>query len=202
MTDFPLATWRGHDGRLLQIRPIQPHDEPALAALFAGLDPLSRRRRFHGAVNGLAPASLHALARAGGPGRTVLVATAARDGQDTLVAEARCVVDDSGSAAEFALAVAPGWRREGIARRCLQALHEAAGEDGLHWLYGHVLTDNLPMLALLHGCGFALSPHRGDTRLVVAERPCPVMSPAVVPAAPSPRTRPAPIRHCLHCLTH
>lgn len=198
MTDFPLATWRSHDGRLLQIRPIQPRDEPALAALFAGLDPLSRRRRFHGAVNGLPPASLHALAQAGADGRIVLVATAAQAGHETLVAEARCMADDSGNAAEFALVVAPGWRREGIARRCLHALHEAAGEEGLHWLYGHVLADNAPMLALLHGCGFALSPHRGDTRLVVAERHCQ----AVPPAAPTTRTRPVPIRHFFHRLTH
>ena len=172
MTDFPLDTWSGRDGSRLQIRAIRPHDEPALAALFAGLDPLSRRRRFHGPVNELTPQWLHDLARADGDGRVVLVVTATHAGRETLVAEARCVTDASGNAAEFALTVAPGWRRQGIAQRCLQALRDAAADAGLRWLYGHVLADNLPMLALLHHCGFALSPHRGDATLVVAEARC------------------------------
>lgn len=172
MTDFPLATWSGRDGSRLQIRAIRPRDEPALAALFAGLDPLSRRRRFHAPIDALTPEWLHDLAQGGTGGRTVLVASAAHAGRETLVAEARCVTDASGNAAEFALTVAPGWRRQGIAQRCLQALRDAAADAGLRWLYGHVLADNLPMLALLHHCGFALSPHRGDATLVVAEARC------------------------------
>ena len=58
MTDFPLATWSGRDGSRLQIRAIRPGDEPALAALFAGLDPLSRRRRFHAPIDPKAFAAL------------------------------------------------------------------------------------------------------------------------------------------------
>lgn len=184
MTDFPFAAWTRHDGTRLQIRAIRPGDEPALAALFAGLDPLARRRRFHAPINELTPRWLHELARADGPGRTVLVATATQAGRETLVAEARCVADASGSAAEFALVVAAGCRREGIARRCLQVLRHAAADEGLHWLYGHVLADNGPMLALLRRCGFSLSPHRGDASLVVAEARCEAGAPL---APPSPR---------------
>jgi acetyltransferase len=172
MTDFPFDTWSGRDGSRLQIRAIRPRDEPALAALFAGLDPLSRRRRFHAPVIALTPEWLHDLAQGGGNGRTVLVASAVHAGRETLVAEARCVTDASGSAAEFALTVAPGWRRQGIAQRCLRALRDAAADEGLRWLYGHVLADNPPMLALLRHCGFSLSPHRGDATLVVAEARC------------------------------
>ncbi|MFT3953726.1 MAG: GNAT family N-acetyltransferase [Piscinibacter sp.] len=183
MSDFPLHTWAGPDGSRLRIRPIHPDDEPALAALFAGLDPLSRRRRFHAPIDALTPQWLHELAEAGGEGRTVLVATAAHAGHEALVAEARCVADASGNAAEFALTVAPRWRRQGIARRCLQALRDAAADAGLRWLYGHVLADNLPMLALLHHAGFSLSTHRRDATLVVAEARC-LAAPPPVPAPP------------------
>lgn len=194
MTDFPLDPWRGRDGSRLQIRAIRPRDEPALAALFAGLDPLSRRRRFHGPVNDLTPQCLHDLARADGDGRVVRVVTAVHAGCELLVAEARCVTDASGSAAEFAVTVAPHWRRQGIARRCLQVLRDAAAGDGLHWLYGHVLADNGPMLALLQHCGFALSPHRGDATLVVAEARCHAEAPAAL--APPPGTaRRLPLFH-------
>lgn len=92
MSDFPLDPWRGRDGSRLQIRAIRPRDEPALAALFAGLDPLSRRRHFHGPVNDLTPQCLHDLARADGD-RRVRVATAVHAGCELLVAGARCVTD-------------------------------------------------------------------------------------------------------------
>jgi GNAT superfamily N-acetyltransferase len=186
MTDFPLATWSGRDGSRLQIRAIRPQDEPALAALFAGLDPLSRRRRFHAPIDALTPEWLHELAQGCAGGRTVLVASAVHAGRETLVAEARCVADASGNAAEFALTVAPRWRRQGLGQRCLQALRDAAADDGLHWLYGHVLADNLPMLALLRHCGFSVSPHRGDGSLVVAEARCE----SAAPRAPVPPQRP------------
>ena len=188
MTDFPLDTWAGRDGSRLQIRPIRAPDEPALAALFAGLDRLSRQRRFHAPIDALTPQWLHELAETGGAGRTVLVATAVHAGHETLVAEARCVTDASGAAAEFALTVAPRWRRQGIARRCLQALRDAAADDGLRWLYGHVLADNLPMLALLHHAGFSLSTHRRDATLVVAEARCRA-EPPPLPAPPPPARR-------------
>lgn len=194
MTDFPLDTWSGRDGSRLQIRAIRPRDEAALAALFAGLDPLSRRRRFHAPITALTPAWLHELAQGGGDGRTVLVASATHAGRETLVAEARCVADASGIAAEFALTVAPGWRRQRIAQRCLQALRDAAADAGLHWLYGHVLADNLPMLALLRHCGFTLSPHRGDATLVVAEARCHAEAPATL-APPPGAARRFPLFH-------
>lgn len=183
MTDFPPDRWTGPDGSRLCIRPIRADDEAALAALFATLDPLSRQRRFHAPIDALTPQWLHELAEGGGPGRTVLVASAVHAGRETLVAEARCITDASGSAAEFALTVAPRWRRRGIAWRCLQALRAAADDDGLRWLYGHVLADNLPMLALLHQAGFTLSPHRRDATLVVAEARCRAEPPHPVPPA-------------------
>lgn len=189
MTEFPSAPWVGPDGSRLRIRPIRPGDEPALAALFAALDPLSRQRRFHAPIDALTPQWLHELAEAGGAGRTVLVASAVHAGRETLVAEARCVTDASGSAAEFALTVAPRWRRQGIARRCLQALRDAAADDGLRWLYGHVLADNLPMLALLHHAGFTLSAHRRDATLVVAEARCRAEPPPLPAPPPHPAGR-------------
>ena len=174
-------------GQRVRLRPVTAGDAPALAEMIDALSPLARRRRFHGSVNGLTAARLHDLTRADGHRRIGIVAVAEHDGAQRLVAEARCVTDASDSAAEFALVVAEGWRGRGIARRCLAALRRAAAEEGLHWLYGHVQTENLPMLALLRRCGFTLSAHRGDAALVVAEVRC-VTSPApVLPTWSLPR---------------
>lgn len=179
MTPPTIESFTTRTGQRVQLRPVCPSDFEELAGMLAGLSPLARRRRFHGAVNALPAARLHDMACADGHRQIAIVALAEHEGRRVLVADARCVTDASDSAAEFAVVVAEGWRGRGIARRCLAALRHAAADEGLHWLYGHVLADNLPMLALMRRCGFKLSAHRGDTGLVVAETRC-------TPRAPTP----------------
>lgn len=180
MTPPTIESFTTRTGQRVQLRPVCPSDFEALAGMLASLSPLARRRRFHGAVNTLPAARLHDMACADGHRQIAIVALAEHEGRRVLVADARCVTDASASAAEFAVVVAEGWRGRGIARRCLAALRRAAADEGLHWLYGHVLADNLPMLALMRRCGFSLSPHRTDSGLVVAEARC-----TVRPVAPS-----------------
>lgn len=198
MTAPTLESFTTRGGQRVHLRPICPRDEAALAEMLIGLSPLARRRRFHGAVNALPAARLHDMACADGHRQIALVALAEHEAGLRLVADARCVTDASDSAAEFALVVAEGWRGLGIARRCLALLRRAAAAQGLHWLYGHVLADNLPMLALMRRCGFALSAHRGDARLVVAEARCEPRPPPRPPLPPwlhdlhrAPPARPA-----------
>ncbi len=167
-----LDEWTGHDGSRLRIRAVRPHDATALQALIGSLSPLDRRRRFHGALNNLSGQSLDDMANVDGHRHIALVVLAERAGHETLIADARCVTDLSDSAAEFALLVAEAWRGRGVARRALAALRRAAAGEGLHWLYGHVLADNVPMLALMRRCGFSLTPHRRDGCMVVAEARC------------------------------
>lgn len=165
-------------GRRVQWRPARPDDAPALGRMIESLSPLARRWRFHGTINGLSPGRLREMTQVDGHRRIALLGTVAHEGGELLVADVRCATDASDSAAEFAIVVAEGWRGLGIARRGLAALREAAAAEGLRWLYGHVLADNLAMLALLRRCGFTLGAHRGDPDLVVAEARL-----ATVPAA-------------------
>ncbi|MFT3664094.1 GNAT family N-acetyltransferase [Piscinibacter sp.] len=171
MTTAPLTIHRfaTRTGRRVTLRTACPGDAAALGRMIESLSPLARRRRFHCTLNGLPPKQLHEMTSVDGHRRIALLATVEHDGGELLVADARCVTDASDSAAEFALVVAEGWRGLGLGRRCLAALRRAAADEGLRWLYGHVLVDNLPMLTLLRRAGFTLSAHRGDARLVVAE---------------------------------
>lgn len=185
MTFLTNTRFTTRTGRRVHLRPVCPDDAAALGRMVESLSPLARRWRFHGAVNGLSPRRLHDMASVDGHRRIALVATVEHDGGELLVADARCVTDASDSAAEFAIVVAEGWRGLGLARRCLAALREAAADEGLRWLYGHVMADNLPMLALMRRCGFTLSAHRRNTDLVVAEARC-------EPRTPGPAWRHAP----------
>lgn len=167
-----LDEWTSPDGCRLHIRAARPQDAAALEALIGGLSALDRRRRFHGALNNLSGQRLDDMANVDGHRHIALVVLAERAGGEMLIADVRCVTDLSDSAAEFALVVAEAWRGRGVARRALAALRRAAVNEGLHWLYGHVLADNAPMLSLLRRCGFSLTPHRRDEQIVVAETRC------------------------------
>lgn len=143
------------DGRLVRLRPVAAADGPALEALLMGLSPVSRRLRFHGAVNALPAPVLHDLVAPGDDHHVTWVAEAAcADGRRRLVAEARWVRERPGAtAAEFALSVADDWRRQGLARALLERLLASASQAGVRTLHGSVLDENRAMLALLGAMG-------------------------------------------------
>jgi acetyltransferase len=84
-----------------------------------------------------------------------------------VVGEARYVRDGDG--AEFALAVADGWRRRGVGKRLLEALIASARRDGLRRLDGEVLASNEAMLGFIEQAGFQVREHPEDGRLLRVE---------------------------------
>ncbi len=165
----PLARFTLPDSTQLTVRSPEPPDAPALAALIGGLSPRDRRWRFHGTVNGIVPQRLLRMVDPQAPHELALVAIAHRDGLDTLVADARCSLVETGDAAEFALMVGDGWRHLGIGGFMVEQLRIAAADRGWRWLYGSVLSDNTPMQALMQRCGSFCAPHRSEAGIVVVE---------------------------------
>lgn len=159
------------DGRAVLLRPAHHSDADALQRFFAGLSPQARLLRFHGVVNRLPDEALRRLTTQVPQQHVALVAVArAHDGASTLLAEARYAVGGGGeddgnndpsdpndlndpSDAEFALAVAEGWRGQGLGRALLQRLAVHAQASGLRSLRGSVLPGNEPMLALMRALG-------------------------------------------------
>ena len=161
--------WTLRHGAPATLRSIRANDAPALDALIRGLSPDDRRQRFHGAISGVTPERLQGMVEIDRGRELALVVLAGPPGRQTLVADARYVVDSTRRAAEFALMVAPGWQRRGIGERAVAALQRAAAGAGLRWLYGSVLADNAPMLALMRRCGFLCTRSRVDRHLVSVE---------------------------------
>jgi RimJ/RimL family protein N-acetyltransferase len=161
--------WTGHDGTPLTMRWVRASDLSGLDALIKSMEPRDRRWRFHGAVNALSAQRLRAMTTPTLAEQLALVVVAHGPVGDTLIADARCVIDSSGDSAECGLMVAPAWRRLGIGARATQALREVAASAGLRWLYGSVMADNQPMLALVQRCGFLFTPNRLDASLVGIE---------------------------------
>jgi acetyltransferase len=148
---------------VVSIRPLRLQDAGAFRAFVERLSPESRYERFQYVVKEVSPALLRLLVEADPRTHVALVALH----QGEVVGEARYVRD--GDDAEFALAVADGWRRRGVGKRLLQALIASARRDGLKRLDGEVLAWNQAMLGFVEQAGFRVRSHPEDARLLRIE---------------------------------
>jgi acetyltransferase len=148
----PLAL---RDGRRVVLRPLRSVDASAEQDFVRALSDTSRYLRFHVGLRELPPGLLRQLTEVDQAQHVAIVARMVEgDGQaSTVVADARYVLSDDAREAEFAVVVADGWQRQGLARLMLQSLMHHARERGVQRLVGDVLADNLPMRALVRESG-------------------------------------------------
>jgi acetyltransferase len=152
-----IETMHLNDGRSVLVRPVLPQDADLQQTFVRQLSPLSRRRRFHGPMVELSPATLRYMTEVDYKTHLALLAAVFVDGVELQVAEARWVRrSDEPDAADFALAVADDWQRSGLGTRLLQRLKSSARENGVQRLYGDVLHNNQPMLDCMRRAGAQL----------------------------------------------
>ncbi len=130
---------------------------------------------------------LQALTRVDQRAHVAFVLTTTERGAERIVGEARYVVSCDKETAEFAIAVAEGFRGLGLAERLMAALIGAARAAGLRWLIGEVLAGNARMLAFARRCGFAETTRGGLEPGVVRVERC-VDRPLAVAEADGSRT--------------
>jgi GNAT superfamily N-acetyltransferase len=142
-------------GRTLTIRSIEAGDADAIEALYAGLDPESRYRRFFSAYRPDRAFSerVASVADRGGVG---LVAWVRDEDGEHLVGEAGYELLANGDG-ELAITVRDGWRGW-LGPYLLDALAEEAAARGVPNLEADVLATNGPMLAMLRARGCANLP--------------------------------------------
>ena len=152
-----IETMHLNDGRSVLVRPVLPQDADLQQAFVRQLSPLSRRRRFHGPMVELSPATLRYMTEVDYKTHLALLAAVFVEGVERQVAEARWVRrSDEPETADFALAVADDWQRSGLGTRLLQRLESSARENGVQRLYGDVLHSNQPMLDCMRRAGARL----------------------------------------------
>lgn len=136
-------------GATLRIRPIRPDDEAGLRALFERLSPTTVFQRFFRAWKHLPDDWFEHFARVDYERRLALVAEAEGPDGPRLLGVARYEPTDTDGVAEVALVIEDSWHGQGLGRRLLEALVDAAQARGIHRFCADVLTENRRMLALL-----------------------------------------------------
>jgi GNAT superfamily N-acetyltransferase len=156
------------DGRHLRLREIRPDDRGEVRQAFDRLSGESRYTRFMSHVKELSPRMLESVVNLQDARELGLVAEVdAQDGID-IVAGARYFIQADGETCEFAVTVADGWQRIGLASRLMRELIEVARARGLRHMEGYVLAGNAGMLNLARRLGFSVStdPHDATVAIV------------------------------------
>jgi len=165
-----VETFRLKGGRLVLIRPIHPQDETLVQSFVRELSPRSRRFRFHSALRELDPRMLHAATHVDYRRHLALIAEWFDGDRETEIGAARYFVRNDGRSAEFAVAIADAWQRQGLARHLLERLVAIASQRGLQRLEGDVLEDNHAMVSLAIALGFDVRENSSEPGLLVVGR--------------------------------
>lgn|SRR5438552_480547 len=165
-----IEIWTLPDGTRITLRALLPEDEMLLVDFTVGLSRQTRQRWFRSVVKDPSASLLTRPAQMDWQRHLALVVTAVADGIETIVGDARFVIDRSTRCADFALVVSDRWQGRGIGELAVAALIESARHRGLRWLRGDVLDDNKPMLSLMRRCGFCCMPHPEDDGVVRVEK--------------------------------
>lgn len=143
------------NGRDVLIRPIRPDDAEPLRAAFPLLQPEEIRHRFLYAMKELTPEMAEHLCRPDPhAGFALVVAEPLPPGEALVGAVARVAVIPGSRNAEFAILVSHYINGMGLGRHLIQRLVRWSRGRRIGRLYGDVLEQNQPMLALAESMGF------------------------------------------------
>ena len=156
------STERLRDGTLVDLRPVQPEDEPLLHDLAAHMSPEDLRLRFFTPVSGISHAVAARLTQIDYDREMALIAQ--HDG--AALGIAHFFADPDRLSAEYAIAVRSDWHRRGVGYALLNRLIAIARQCGIGELVGEVLRDNRPMLTMCRELGFAVSPDPAEPNAV------------------------------------
>ncbi len=157
------------DGSTVLVRPVRPEDEPALIAGFTRLSPEEIRMRFMHGLKELSHADAARLTQIDYDREMALGVVRQRPGQPPEgCGIARIVGDPDRERAEFAIILVRDAVGMGLSSLLLRRLMSYARDQGIHELFGEILADNQPMLALCRAMGFTIQSCPEDHGVMIA----------------------------------
>lgn len=163
--------WPMRGGGDVLIRPMHPDDASMLQSLVQRLTPESRYFRFASALTELPPHLLARLTLIDYDREMALVAVLRRESaesEEQIVAVSRYITNPDRFSCEFSLLVDDAYAGRGLGAKMMQSIMAVARDRGLREIDGLVLANNAPMLKLMRGLGFSISPFEEDEDFKVA----------------------------------
>lgn len=158
-------------GRRVTLRPALPQDTDLQRTFFAGLSDEARYFRFMTRLPGLTATLAERFSDIDHERHVAILAGTCTRAEETIVGEARCVVEASDpETCEFALAVADAWRGAQLAYTLLERLATHAAGSGLRRMVADTIAANAAMIKLATRAGFTVTRKREDGRLLRLEK--------------------------------
>src|SRR4051794_12375308 len=123
--------WTAADGTSVVIRPITPGDLSLTEQFDNQLSPATKYRRLL-SDRRLSSAELRRFTQIDTRREIALIAIVGDSGTPKQIGVARCVDDEAGESAEFAIVVGDDWQQRGLGAVLLSALIDAARLHGVH----------------------------------------------------------------------
>lgn len=142
------------DGRVLHLRSIEPGDVAALRRCFTRLPAEDIRRRFLHTLTELPEPMARRLCHIDPATEAAFVLVDDNVAPAELRGVGRVFIDEATDSAEFSVLVEREWTRLGLGAELMRRLVATCRERGLAELWGYVLVENRPMLALCRELGF------------------------------------------------
>jgi RimJ/RimL family protein N-acetyltransferase len=142
------------DGRELLLRPIQGTDVDAIRRCFTRLDPEEVRMRFMLSMRELPEPMAQRLCNINHEHEAAFVLMDEQVQPEELRGVSRIHIDETTNHAEFAILVERAWTGRGLGHLLMQQLIDECNHRGVDEIWGHVLTQNNPMLDLCRELGF------------------------------------------------
>ena len=176
------------DGRVVEVRGLEPHDRQGLAAAIERLSPDSRYLRFATPKPRMTDRGLDFLLDIDHHQREALVAVDPSTGD--VVAVARYVeIPDQPRVAEVAATVADDWQGLGLGQALLGQLVARAREEGYSTLRANALAVNKRAIGMLVRAGFVPRPGLGVLRELELQS---IREPGVASRNAAPSSKPVP----------
>lgn len=153
------ATERLRDGRILEVRALQPTDRDEWLSAVAHTSDEARYRRFFYAKRHFSEQEVDFYLNVDFVHHVALAAGLRREGKLIGVGIARYVVTEPGSA-NIAFQVDDAHQGLGIGTWLMRHLVILARDAGLKQLTAEVLAENAPMLKVFERCGLPMATHR------------------------------------------
>jgi acetyltransferase len=158
------------DGTEVAFRFLHPEDRDLEQDFVRALSDRSRYLRFFTPLRELSENFLEVFTHNEFPRSYAVIATVDRDGAEVQIGVARYMPTETAGTAEFAVAVADGWQRRGLASSLMHIVIVAAALAGYRHLDGIILRENAAMLGLAKKLGFGIVKGQGDGPLAIRVR--------------------------------
>ncbi|MDC7700816.1 bifunctional acetate--CoA ligase family protein/GNAT family N-acetyltransferase [Vogesella indigofera] len=158
------------DGTTVMIRPVRPEDAQMQQEFVRNLSEESRYNRYMSSIKQLSQSMLVRFTQLDYDREMALAMVRQTDDGEEQLAVARYITDPDNESCEFALEVADSWQGKGIGVTLMQALFDAAREQGLKTMVGEVLAGNKGMLKLMARLGFVVTTHPEDRALTIVTK--------------------------------